>query len=447
MKIFSYRYLPLNIYLGYSFFVLVSLVIGPIQYKDINYLVLLPFLAIMIFLFALGFVAGARGSYRHYPVSFDVRLFSYNKIGHFISVLLFLALIGALAQWYHFFVSGAQLNLGNIGSNYVKGYENYERGQAQINILYILNIFDQALATLVLLFSLYYFKAMRKFAKYVFLFVVITYLLINVIGTGKQKYFGDVVIYSFFCMTLNFAAKARKFRLRTVFLVTLSAMFVFFIFIEILRQRYQAAGIGLDNIYEKAHPLIIWDESSLVFNLVSSDYALALGIFLGYFTSGLYGLYLSLTLSFEWSYFIGNSYSLGRIAEIILSSDGSVLGHTYPYRVGEIYGWGFDKWHSLFAWLASDVSFVGVLFLTPLFACFYGKLWLQAIKASNPFSGPLFIYLSLGLIFSYANNQLMHGLAGIIVLVVLLLGWTLSLNLRGLFFKKNGDFIRNDGTR
>lgn len=79
---------------------------------------------------------------------------------------------------------------------------------------------------------------------------------------------------------------------------------------------------------------------------------------------------MSLTLPFEWSYFVGNSYSLGRIVEILFSANGAVLDHTYPYRVGQTYGWEFDKWHSMFAWLASDISFPGVVLLAPIFAFF-----------------------------------------------------------------------------
>lgn len=237
-------------------------------------------------------------------------------------------------------------------------------------------------------------------------------------------------------MIINFAAKGRKFDIRTIGIFVLTAILVFFMFLEILRQRYLAAGIGLDNIYERSHPLISWDAESPLFIFFSSDYALALGSFLFYLTNGLYGLYLSLTLPFEWTYFVGNSYSLGRIIEIALSADGFILEQTYPYRVGVTYGWGFDKWHSLFAWIASDITFLGILFLTPLFSFFYARLWLQAIRASNPFAGPLFIYLSLGLIFSYANNQIMHSLAGVIVFVVLAAGWVLSRNLSYQYLSK-----------
>jgi hypothetical protein len=429
MKIFSYRYLPLNIYIGYSFFVLLSLFLGPIEYKNLDYLILVSFIFVLIFLFALGYIAGARGSYRQCVIGFDERSVTYLRVRGSIRVLLVLGVISSLAQCYSFIASGGEFNLGSVGENYVKGYEGYERGQANIDFFYVFNIFEQALATLVLLFSFYYFRVMGAPARGAFLFVVVTYLLINVVGTGKQKYLGDLVIFTFFCMLINFAANDKKFKVRTLVSAAVALFMIFLLFVEILRQRYLAAGIGLDNIHEKAHPLISWDENSMVFSLVGSEYALALGIFLGYFSNGLYGLYLSLTLPFEWSYFFGNSYSLGRIVEIILSADGSILEHTYPYRVGITYGWGFDKWHSMFSWLASDVTFFGVLLLAPLFSFLYARLWLQAITASNPFSGPLFIYLSLGLIFSYANNQIMHGLAGVIVLLVLLVGWVFSRNL------------------
>ena len=429
MRILSYRYLPLNVYVGYSFFVLICLFIGPIKYRGLDYIVLMSFITAWVSLFALGYIAGARGNYRQHATDFEGRVASYRKVRWFVSVVLVLGVISSVGQGYSFLASGGDISLGTIGDNYVKGYEGYERGQAHINLLYILNIFDQALVALVLLFSFYYFKVMGRFARHAFLFVVTTYLVVNVFGAGKQKYLGDVVIFAFFCMAINFAARGRKVSMRTFGIAAVVVASVFLMFLEILRQRYLAAGIGLDNIYEKSHPLIAWDDSSLVVSLVHSDYALALGVFLGYFTNGLYGLYLSLTLPFEWTYFVGNSYSLGRIVEIALSADGSILEHTYPYRVGVVYGWGFDKWHSLFAWLASDISFVGVLFFAPLLSFVYARLWLQAIKASNPFAGPLFIYLSLGLIFSYANNQLMHSLAGVIVLGVLFAGWILSPNL------------------
>ncbi|WP_137885659.1 hypothetical protein [Pseudomonas sp. 2FE] len=431
MKIFSYRYLPLNVYFAYSLFVLMSLLLAPIEYKDIDYSILVSYLVGLVILFSIGYIFGARGSLRNsypdLPGGASARYFSYLKVRRLLFFLLAFGLVSAVLQWYFFISSGGELSLSSIGGNYVKGYEGYERGQAKVDLTYILGIFDQALSVLTLLFAIYYYRFMGRFSRIALVFIISSYLLINVIGTGKQKYLGDIVIFLAYCAMINVAARGVRFRLSSVFVSMGVAFLVFFMFIEILRQRYVAAGIGLDNIYEKSHPLISWDESSVVFDIFGGEYGFALGIFLGYFTNGLYGLYLSLTLPFEWSFLVGNSYSLGRIVEIVIGENGFVLERTYPYRVGEEYGWGFDKWHSLFAWLASDITFVGVLLLAPLFSFFYGRLWVGAVSADNAFSGPLFIFLSLGLVFSFANNQIMHGLAGVFVLFVLVLGWLLHM--------------------
>ena len=167
--------------------------------------------------------------------------------------------------------------------------------------------------------------------------------------------------------------------------------------------------------------MIDWDVDSFIVQVLGPGYGFAVGSVLFYFSNGLYGLYLSLTLPFEWSYLVGNSYSLGRIVEIAVGDPGLVLEETYPYRVGVTYGWGLDKWHSAFAWLASDIGFGGILLITPLFARFYARIWKEAVAATNIASGPLFLYLTLGLAFSYSNNQLVHAMSGVLVLIFLLL--------------------------
>ncbi|MFJ3076100.1 MULTISPECIES: hypothetical protein [Pseudomonas] len=428
MKWFSYRYLPVNIYIGYSVFVLASFFLGPIEYKGMDSVLLMTFLLPMLVLFAVGFLMGARGDYNLLVDTQAGRLNALFRVNRLVKLLLLFAAVASVVQWYGFISSGGGLSLDGIGESYVAGYEGYERGQATVDAAYILNIFLQVFITLALLFGFYYYSVMGRLGKTTFLFIVMTYLLVNVLGVGKQKYLGDLVIFSFFLFAINAAARRLRVKLWSAVVGGVFGCVVFFLFVEILRQRYQAAGISIDNIYEKVHPLVYWNYESWVIGVVGEDYALALGIFLGYFTNGLNGLYLSLTLPFEWSYLVGNSYSLGRIVEIFTGASGAVLEHTYPYRVGEVYGWEFDKWHSLFAWMASDFTFPGVVLLTPVFAYVYARVWLQAVAASNPFSGPLFIYLSMGLVFSYSNNQLMHSLSGVMVLVVLLLGWLLSRN-------------------
>ena len=276
----------------------------------------------------------------------------------------------------------------------------------------------QSSLTLTLFFGAFYFKQMPQLTRWLFVFIIVSYVLINVLVSGKQKFFGDIVIIVIFLLLLTMARSKKKIKLSGVMLAGPCLLFVCLIFVELLNQRYAAAGIGIHNIAEKAHPLTKWNDASLWFDYFGDSYGFAIGVFLGYFTNGLYGLSLSLEMPFEWTYFVGNSYSLSRVVEIAF--DGvSIIDRTYPVRVGAEYGWDLSKWHSLFAWLASDITFTGVVVLAFPFGFIYGKLWVQAVSYANPYAGPLFLTLSLGLIFSLSNNQIMHGMAGIIALLVL----------------------------
>lgn len=279
MKIISYRYLPVNIYILYSSFVLLSYFIGPIEYSGMDSQVLLVFLIPVLVLFCAGFILGARGHYGD-PLPFLGRCHALQRIAVFFKMMLALTCLVSLVQWFAFLSSGGGLSFDAIGENYVSGYEGYERGQASIDAAYIFNIFQQALTLLTLLFGFYYYKVLGNVARLLFVFVVLTYLLVNVLGAGKQKYLGDLVIFSVFCVAINLAASGRRFRASSIVFVLGAAVFVFFLFVEILRQRYQAAGINIDNIYDKAHALITWDRDAWIFSIVNTDYALALGIFL-----------------------------------------------------------------------------------------------------------------------------------------------------------------------
>jgi len=426
MKIFSYRYLPLNIYSAFTCFTIASLMGGPVIYKEINYTILLAYIAMLMIIFSIGYIWGAKGSL--YATATEGTSNAENKFKLYLRIrplfrlLIICSIASFIIQWYSFVISGGVINIEKMGESYINSYANYERGQAQIGLVYILNIFNQSLVSMTLLFGIYYIKNLNNTYRWMFVFIIVSYLLIYVVALGKQKYFGDLIVFIFFFIFINQAAQRRRQKYAHLISISMLCLVAFIVFVEILNQRYMAVGIGLHNISEKAHPLISWDQTSIFFDVFGEKYGFAIGVFQFYFTNGLYGLSLCLQLPFEWTYFVGNSYSLSRVLEILSGDSLNIVEYSYPYRAGVELGWGADKWHSLFAWLASDITFIGVLVLTLFFARFYAKLWIEAIRSSNPFSGPLFIYFSLGLVFSYANNQLMHTLESVIVLFCLLLG-------------------------
>lgn len=421
MNLFRYRYAPLVAYLAFAGFVVCCLLLGPVKFRDIGYGLLLSFLAAYLALFFIGFVIGGRGKFR-----IDIwrrkalSHANYLSLNSFIGRLLFFAFIYTCYSWVSTLASGVSLSMSDMGQNYSEAYAGYVRGSASIDYKYILNIIFQAIVTLSILFGISYFREMATHRRYMLLFIVFSYVAVNMLSVGKQKYLGDIVLYASAAVAVSMAANESRVSVKRVLQVSGILLAAVALFTEIQTQRYNFAGTGVNNIAQRIHPLMTWDVNSPLVTLLGEEYGFGLGSFLVYFSNGLYGLYLSLTLPFEWTYFFGNSYSVGRIVEILIGQDGAILHHTYPYRVDITYGWGFDKWHSAFAWFASDVGFFGVLFLTPFFAAFYARLWREAVNSLNPVSAPLFIYLSMGLAFSFSNNQIFHTLSGVIVFFVLL---------------------------
>lgn len=419
MKWLSYRYLPLNVFLSYSALVLFCLLFSPVKYLGFNYTGVLFFLTLVVALFSFGYVVGATG--KMHPSFGEQKVLLIQGRSKLLFCLLSYLGASVFFKFANLISSGHTISLASMGQNYFDAYSGYRRGEATIDLYYIFNIIDQFLSffSLVMLFS--HFQKFRTYARLAFFAVSFAYLLVNVIAVGKQIFLGEVVVFLIYSQMAHFARVEKKITYRGFFGILVVGVLLFMLFTEILRQRYVAAGIGLFNISERANPLIYWDQSSFVIRVLGDELGFAAGTFMGYFTNGLFGLSLSLSLPFEWCYMLGSSYSLGRIVEILLHSDGMILHCSYPYRVGEQYGWDLSKWHSLFAWMASDLSFGGVILVTPLFSFVYARLWMETVQERNFFSGPLFVYLSLGLVFCYANNQIMHALAGVMLLVVLCL--------------------------
>lgn len=419
MKILSYRYLPINIYIIYTLFVFFSLFLGPVQYRNMDFFVLVPYVSLILLFFCVFFIHGTKG-----VLETNQNNVLINKV---FKLFIFFGLLISIKMWGVFFYSGKSLSLTSMGANYISSYDGYVRGQASIGVLYILNIFESSILSIAILFIFSSYQYMGKGLKRISWFIVSTYLLVNVIGSGKQKYLGDLIIFGIYSYLICLAISRKNFKVKTVLTYLFFFLIIFAAFSFVLSSRYSALGIDGANIAQKIHPMMYWDNESVIVSLFGEQIGFPIGMFLGYFTNGLYGLNLCLQLPFEWTYMLGNSYSLAKIIEVTASEPGLILNNSYPFRA-ESLGWGLDKWHSLFAWLASDVSFAGVILLAGLFGLIYGYLWRQCIMNNNPFARPLFIYLSLGVIFSFSNNQIMHNLSGVIMLIMLSIFYVLSMN-------------------
>lgn len=411
---FSIRYRPLGIYTAFIAFTLLILFSGPVTFKNFNYPLVVSFIFAVWLMFAIGFILGARG---HLILNDNVIL-----NGQPSRIIIGIILLGCILTAWDvrlLFINGIQLNFGSIGQNYVDSYDGYVRGEANVGVLYILNVFSLAIQNIMIIFLLSYFPYIPNKLKKIGLFILILGVFNAVFISGKQKYFGDLIIFGSYAILVYISVRNIRISTTALFKIGSAFIVIFSMFSMILGSRYSAMGTDASNIGSKMNPNMGWDNESILILLLGPDLGFPIGIFLSYFTNGLNGLNIALHLEFEWTYFVGNSYSLSRIFESITGDKFGILNQTYPFKTSTE-NWGLDKWHTLFSWMASDITFPGVIFCSMFFGWFYGRIWISCLNNSNIYATALFIYLSLGLIFSLANNQIMHTLQGIITLLFLL---------------------------
>ncbi|MBZ5524459.1 MAG: hypothetical protein LAP21_19650, partial [Acidobacteriia bacterium] len=155
---------------------------------------------------------------------------------------------------------------------------------------------------------------------------------------------------------------------------------------------------------------------------------------------GYYALYLSLKEPFVPMYGAGNSMFLTREAERFLDLPG-FSQRSYPARI-EKYGWSVNQlWCSIYPWIASDISFPGVIVFVFLVGHFFALAWLDTLMA-NPFALLAFTNFLIMLIYFSGNNQMMQSGEGGVAFWVLLFAWLLTrtpiMNRRGLVDGRSG---------
>ena len=110
---------------------------------------------------------------------------------------------------------------------------------------------------------------------------------------------------------------------------------------------------------------VIADEDNLLIAFLPDSSKGVGSMFISYLTQGYYALSMALDEPFVPCYGIGNSYFFTGLSRRFLGPT-TISDRTYPARL-ETYGWDrFGKWHTFYTWVASDVSFPGVLLVMVL---------------------------------------------------------------------------------
>jgi hypothetical protein len=416
-------YLPLKLFVGYIIGTVLISFYGPMQYDNYDRTSVAVYMAAFLMIFSLSYGFGVRKTVGMRPEAIARPSRRATKILMWCIVIAFIAKAADLVVGIA--TNGLHLSLSEMGTNYVDLYADYVRnsGRSQ-NLMFFVNLPLTLPTQAAMVLGIFYYKFLDRPYRVMLISTFVAVLLANTVGQGKQKQFGDIVIFLMAVGLIKYATVGWKFRARARHLVTALGVLAIVAFAFILKLRYSAIGITAANYNAKASAETWMNFDHPLFKLLGQDLGFPVAMLLtGYLSSGYYGLSLCLQLPFKWTYFLGSSYSMMVAFSRFLGTN-FLLGDTYPMRMENVTGYSaMTKWQTIFPWLASDFTFVGTLFVVGALGYVYAICWKEATVRRNPVSILLFAVMTLGLVFVPANNQLMIAPDGVIALVVLSFLW------------------------
>jgi hypothetical protein len=180
--------------------------------------------------------------------------------------------------------------------------------------------------------------------------------------------------------------------------------------------------------YESEHPhagspLVLADLHSWLVAPLPGHLRRAFIALAGYLTQGYYGLSLALEQPYVPTYGLGGSQFLARTGSRLVGST-KFEDRPYPMRIEYKDGWdAYGLWSSFYAWIASDITFPGVLVLMVLIGRLLALGWLDTLEGSNPFAVGAFALLVLMIAYLPANDQLLSSGESTVAFIGLLALW------------------------
>jgi hypothetical protein len=225
------------------------------------------------------------------------------------------------------------------------------------------------------------------------------------VAAGTNKGIADFVILLPCLLVARNPATLTKVKLRSMMVTGLiaiagvAALFTFFSLGLLGRSggnlepmRNSAAGISAD-------------PENLALKYAPPDLQGEIASFASYFTQGYYGLSLALEQPFVFCFGVGNSYFLEGLSRHLVAREIGL--DAYPART-EGSGWNrYGNWHSIYPWIASDLSFPGTIVFMFVIGRLFALVWLDVAFCRNPWAVCLLALLLMMLVYIPANNQVL----------------------------------------
>jgi hypothetical protein len=300
------------------------------------------------------------------------------------------------------------LSLSEIGENYSTARTRYREDEGY-SLAILFRFLTGTFKITAIVCGTFFLKKLPKSFKIALLFYILFDVLVNGISQGTQKNIGDIAIYLGVVGMTKFGSLSRKMKKRIIIGLLIVALLAMTYVSLNQMQRYAAINVTAENYGEKTLNRMYYDTDHLVFKLLGKDFGFGFASALSYISAGYYGLSLCLKLPFRWTYGIGGCPVMSKLVERLTGTD--LYDDTYLGRMEARFGRkGANAWNSVFPWLASDMTFIGVLFFSIFIGALFGMTWSEVQRYKNGLSLLMLSVLTLGLIFVPCNNQLFAGI-------------------------------------
>ncbi len=391
---------------GYLALGVVVSIFGPFEYVGYQSVIVSIYVAIIIFFFGSAFMLGSR--VRLPRTAIWQKNQNQTRLTYFFRASLIIAVFLMTYELLNVALTGGiNFNLAASATAYTQSYTDYVRNSGSYDTRFLVTSMGAFFLFVAQVLGLFYFKELDRTSRLAVIYLFVVTFLVYTLGDGKQKQFGDMLIYIGSALLAK-TATTGTLNFRTLAIAVGVLLGGTYVLLTLLAFRYQAIGISLTELNSKLHPLIHYREDYWLEGFLGEAFAFPIVMFSGYLGQGYYGLSLALEQPFIWTSFAGSSYSVSVILNQFFGAYFWV-NESYPYRVGDATGWGQSKWHSVFSWLASDLSFTGVVLFMGIIGFIYGRAWREILVYKNPFAVMVFTLINIGVVYAPANNQLMHS--------------------------------------
>lgn len=255
------------------------------------------------------------------------------------------------------------------------------------------------------------------------------------IAIGTNKGIFDIVIFSLTACLISYFRKNRytfnmSKLLKTVFIFVLLLLPALFFFNKAIGTR----GIG-HNWSTPGYAIggkVFLDRESVIFDILPEGLIGICVLLTTYIAQGYYGF--AATTAVKWTPMFGLGNSMFLVDQLNLNE------YTLQYKAQQLYGWDSRvQWHTIYSWLANDVSVYGVILVMFLIGFVFAIVYAESILYDNPISELLCCFFMILFFFIPANNQMANGMSQFMSFYFAILVWLLC---RSRYFKlKIGNHI------